>query len=207
MKTQIAKVGSRGVDSLPFSQGGTKNQAIELANSGIDFFAGYLGAINADRLNCLLDAGIAFMPVTFAAAYDGVKAVCECVNLGLPAGCTVWLDLEGMASYNMDPQILIAKINQWAQRVIEGGYQPGLYVGSPQPLTADELYKLKVVRYWKAPSRVIDRNGKTYDGPGCGFCMYQCWPSIMWRDTGVFVDVDFIQQDFQGRLPTWVVNE
>jgi hypothetical protein len=205
MKTQLAEVGSRGVDSYPYCLAGTEEQAKALRVSGLDFFVGYLGVITPGRLKYILDSGMAFMPVTLAGRYSGPEAVASCVKLGLPKGCTVWLDLEGQASYVMPPAELIAKINAWAKAMIAAGYQPGLYIGSPQPLTAAELYQLAVVRYWKAPSRVVDRNGVIHDGPKCGFCMYQLWDSRKWRRTGVFVDVDFIQKDFQGRLPSWVV--
>jgi hypothetical protein len=205
MKTEKATVGARGIDSLPYSQKGTSAQARALRASGIDFVVLYLGVVTPHILDDVLDAGLAFMPVTLAGRYDGSATVNACKALGLPAGCTVWLDLEGMPSFQTSPQDLMAKIDAWAAAVIAANYQPGLYVGAPQPLTGDELYRLKVVRYWKAPSRVIDRNGTAWDGPACGFCMYQCWPQGTWRDTGVLVDVDFIQQDFHGRLPSWVV--
>lgn len=204
MITKPATVGARGVDSLPFSQGGTADQAKALKASGVEFFVGYLGAMTSARLKSVLDAGLAFMAVTFAAAFDGPNTVKQCKALGLPPGCTVWLDVEGKNVWAMNPQELISEINAWADAVIAGGYQPGLYIGSPQPLTGDEIYALRVVRYWKAPSRIIDRNGKVWDGPGCGFCAYQLWPSRTWA--GVWVDVNFIQQDFRGRVPSWVVQ-
>lgn len=206
MRTELAFVGARGVDSLPYSQGGTAAQAQALAAAGIEFFVGYLGAMNTARLGYLLDAGLAFMPVTFADRFDGVAAVAQCKALGLTPGCTVWLDIEGKNLLNVPSQQVAAQINAWATAVEGAGYQPGLYVGSPQPFTGDELYSLKVKRYWKAPSRVIDRNGKVWDGPGCGFCCYQLWDSVMWKKTGVFVDVDYVQKDFQGRLPSWTVK-
>lgn len=202
-----ATVGARGVDSLPFSQGGTPEQACALRSSGIDFFVGYLGVVTKERLASILSAGLAFMAVTLAGRFDGTAAAQQCRALGLPPGTTVWLDLEGDNAYRTPPQELIAKINAWADAVSLAGYQPGLYVGSPQPLTADELYRLRVVRYWKAPSRVLDRNGQAWDGPACGFCCWQLWPQGYWRDTGVFVDVDFIGQDFRGRVPTWAIGE
>jgi len=211
MQTQQAFVGARGVDSLPFSQGGTAAQARALKASGIDFFVGYLGAMNATRLGSILAAGLAFMPVTFAGEYfDGpADELAQLKALGIPQGCTVWLDLEGIKSFNWPAQDLIAKIDAWATAMTTAGYVPGLYVGSPQPLTADELYRLKVVRYWKAPSRVGDRNGKTWDGPACGFCCWQMWPQKNWpNDTDpnrVFVDVNMIGQDFRERVPTWAV--
>ncbi len=203
MIVQKAKVGARGVDSVAFSMSGTASQAKSLNDSGIDFFVGYLGMFNRDRLKMILDAGMAFMPVTVAGAYDGKAAAATCVALGLPKGCTVWLDLEGKKAFSTPPEELKTAINDWATAIIASGYEPGLYIGSPQPLTGDELYHLKVVRYWKAPSRVVDRNGKVWDGPSCGFCMYQLWPSVTWG-TGVWTDVNFIQQDFRGRLPSWV---
>ena len=36
--------------------------------------------------------------------------------------------------------------------------------------------------------------------------MFQGYPQGNFRDTGVFVDPDFIFADRKGRLPTWVVN-
>lgn len=204
MRTEQAFVGARGVDSFPYSKAGSAQEAQKLAASGIDFLVGYLGIISDVRLAAVLDAGLAFMPVTVAADYASDTTVRRCRSLGLPNGCTVWLDLEGQASYNTPAQELIGKINTWADAITAAGYMPGLYVGSPQPLTGDELYRLHVVRYWKAPSRVLDRFGKAWDGPGCGFCMWQMWPQGNWKDTGVFVDVDIVGQDFRGRVPSWV---
>lgn len=203
MVVKPAFVGARGVDSLAFSQGGSTPQAEALKAAGIDYFVGYLGAVDAPRLQSVLAAGLAFMPVTFADQFDGPTTVAACKALGLPAGVTVWLDLEGKGLLSYLSTVLSDKINAWADAVRAAGYDPGLYIGSPQPLTGDELYALRVDRYWKAPSRVIDRYGKVWDGPECGFCMYQTWPSVTWA--GVWVDVDFVQQDFRGRVPNWVV--
>lgn len=207
MRTEQAFVGARGVDSYPYSIGGTSLQADALKARGVDFFVGYLGQINIERLGYLLRAGLAFMPVTTAAAYDGPRAVAQCRALGLPAGCTVWLDVEGMAAWKTPPAELIAKINAWADAVKAAGYMPGIYVGAPQPLTGSELYSLRVVRYWLGIGRCVDRNGKDAY-PECGWCMRQDWhgqtSGMLWKDTGVFVDTNGIQCDHRGRLPTWV---
>jgi len=202
MRVEEAKVGARGFDSYPFSTAKTvaSYQAKKLSLAGLEFFVGYLGAVDAPKLKAMLASGLAFMPVTFAGAYNGAQTVAQCEALGIPAGCTVWLDLEG----TQDPMVA-DKINAWADTVKAAGYEPGLYVGSPQPFTDHELYKLHVVRYWKAPSRIVDRNGAWGSGPDCGFCCLQLWPSLTWRDTGVLLDVDVIQQDHLGRLPHWVV--
>ena len=211
MIVEKAFVGARGVDSVPFSVGGTAAQAKRLRETGVDFLVGYLGTINKHRLDHVLDAGLAFMPVTYAGEYfDGpADELAHLKALAIPVGTTVWLDLEGEKSFNWPAQDLINKINAWARALQTAGYVAGLYVGSPQPLTGDELARLAVTRYWKAPSRVLDRNGKAWDGPsGIGFCAWQMWPQRNWpNDTDpnrVFVDVNMVGEDFRERVPTWV---
>jgi hypothetical protein len=137
--------------------------------------------------------------VTLAGRYDGKSAAEQAHLLGLARGTTLFLDLEGKAAYETPPDALIHAINAWADEVALVGYVPGIYVGSPQPLTTDELTRLHVVRYWRAPARVCDRHGALAE-PLPGWCVYQAWPSH--TRAGVFVDVDFVSQDFKGRVPT-----
>jgi hypothetical protein len=211
MKTASAFVGARGVDSLPFSQGGTAAQARALKATGVDFFVGYLGAMNKARLAYVLDAGLAYMPVTFAGEYkDGAAdEIAQLRALGIPPGTTVWLDLEGLEAWKTDPVELMRLINNWATDIKAGGWIPGLYVGAPQPLTGAELHALKVYRYWLGIGRCIDRTGKDAY-PAAGWCMRQDWhgqkTGMLWKDTGVFVDTNSIQCDHLGRLPAWVVG-
>jgi hypothetical protein len=167
--------------------------------------------MNPARLAYVLDVGLAFMPVTFAAEYkDGAAdELAQLRALGIPAGTTVWLDLEGLDAWNMNPVELMRLINNWAVDIKAGGWLPGLYVGAPQPLTGEQLYMLKVYRYWLGIGRCVDRTGKDAY-PACGWCMRQDWhgqkSGMMWKDTGVFVDTNSIQCDHQGRLPTWVTG-
>jgi len=193
MIAKLAYVGARGCDSVQFSQGGGVHEAQALADLGLDYFCGYLGSITPARLQAILAAGMAFMPVTYAEQFDGVRTVAQCEALGLPAGVTVWLDLEG--SDLTDAYATAAKINLWARAVTAAGYQPGLYVGAPQPFTAAQLYALGVVRYWRSPAAIPE--------PQCGYCAIQLWPSVTWA--GLLIDIDVVQQDRQGRLPTWAV--
>lgn len=205
--TETAFVGARGVDSYPFSTGGTKAQADALAASGVEFFVGYLGSMGRERLGYILDAGLAFMPVTLANRFSGEQAARQCQALGITPGCTVWLDVEGMAVWKMDPTELIGKINAWAEAVAAAGYMPGIYVGAPQPLTSKELGALKVVRYWWGLGRCVDRTGALAEPPS-GWCMIQQFhgqkTGFHWRDTGVFVDTNGVQCDYRGRLPAWM---
>lgn len=211
MRVETAFPGARGVDSLPYSQGGTAPQACALAASGVEFFVGYLGAMNPTRLGYLLTAGLAFMPVTFAGEYkDGAAdELAQLRALGIPKGCTVWLDLEGLDAWNTPADKLAALIEAWARDIVAAGYIAGLYVGAPQPLTGKQLYALKgITRYWLGIGRCVGKDGlDAY--PQCGWCMRQDWHGkkngMMWKGTGVFVDTNAIQCDHKGRLPTWVV--
>ena len=207
MRVENAFVGARGVDSLPFSQGGTAAQAKALAARGVDFFVGYLGCMNAARLGYVLDAGLAFMPVTLAGeVFDGADdEIAQLKALGIPAGVTVWLDVEGKKTLDVPLAELTDKINAWASKVAGAGYVAGLYIAPPQPFTGPELAKLAVTRYWNSAGRIQDRNGRIWDEPeGVGFCMRQGYPQGFFLDTGVFVDPNMVLADRRGRVPTWV---
>lgn len=206
MKAVNIPVGACVVDSLPFSTGGTAAQAKALKESGVVALAGYLGAMNPTRLKYLLDAGLGYVPVTFAGEYeDGPNdEVSQLKALGIPPGTTVFLDLEGMKAFKSDPGMLIAKINDWATAILAAGYVPSLYVGVPQPLSSEELYALKVQRYWRGQGSVRDRNNKLAEPSGCGWCMTQMFPSITRGNT--WVDCNMVGQDYRGRVPTMVVT-
>lgn len=224
MKVEKAFPGARGVDSYPFSVGGTAAQAAALATSGIEFFVGYLGPMTPERLAMILDNGLAFMPVTFAAEYkDGAAdEIAQLTALGIPKGCTVWLDMEGIDAWNMDIVKLTALIEAWASAIVAAGYIAGLYVGAPQPFTGKQLYALKnITRYWLGQGRCVSKPTTTEQSrdayPNCGWCMRQDWHNnpnaaqgvkggMLWKKTGVLVDTNAIQADHQGRLPTWVVR-
>lgn len=211
MKAETAFVGARAVDSYPFSGAGTCAQAQALKRTGVDCLIGYLGVMNVVRLNAVLDAGLAFMPVTRAGEYlDGAAdEVAQLEALGIPAGVTVWLDLEGLDAWNTEPAKLIGLINAWADKIAERGWMPGLYVGAPQPLTSKQLYQLRVVRYWWGLGKPIDKTGALVY-PDCGWCMIQQWHGqkngMLWKDTGVFVDTNGVQMDHRNRLPVWCVK-
>lgn len=205
MKIEPALVGARGADSLPFSSGGTVGQAVALKAAGYDFFVGYLGAMNAARLGHVLAAGLAFMPVTFGGEYlDGADdEIAQLKALGIPAGCSVWLDMEGLKAFRTDPAKLIAMVNAWADAIASGGWMPCLYVGVPQPLTSAELNALHVVRYWKGQGSVRDRNNALAEPSGCGWTMTQMFPSVV--RGGVLIDANIVGQDYKARVPTWAV--
>lgn len=166
------------------------------------------------RLEYVLDAGMAFMPVTKAAEYkDGAAdEIAQLKALGIPTAVTSWLDLEGLDAWNTPVDQLAALINDWASKIAAAGWMPGLYVGSPQPFTGPELYALKVVRYWLGIGRCVGKDGRDAY-PKCGWCMVQFYHGIkggqglVWKDTGVLVDPNMIGSDHLGRLPSWVVAD
>lgn len=203
---QPATVGALVVDSDPYSVGGTAKEAEDLAADGVDCMIGYLGAMTPARLGYLVDASVAFMPVTFGTTpqhYSGPTSVSQCQALGLPPGCSVWLDVEGLAVFHTDPVVLATAEDAWCDAVEAAGFMPCGYIGVPQPHTSAELYARKFVRYWHGQGEVRDRHN-ALAAPACGWCLVQKYPSRM--RGGVLVDDDVIREDLQGRVPSWVVS-
>lgn len=197
MYARAVPPGSRGTDSV---QDIRPDQAKALRASGFDFAVRYLHNTTRDEVEGIISAGLGFMPVTYAGAFNGADAVAHCAAIGLPTGVTVWLDLEGQNVFHLDPQIVIDSVNAWARPVRAANFQPGLYVGVPQPLTSEELYALAVVRYWRGQGSIRDRHNALAE-PKCGWCVYQTYPSQM--RCGVYVDVDITQQDYEKRAPMY----
>lgn len=216
MRTEIVPVGSRLVDSYPFSEVGTKKQARALKESGIDGLVGYLGVIDRVRVGFLLDEGLGFMPTTTAPAgakYDGEASVTQIGRLGLTPDVSTWLDVEGPAAYRLgteDPIAFAARIDRWCSIVAKARQMPCGYFGSPQPFTSSELYARQVVRYWKGIGVTRDRFGALAE-PACAWCIWQAWhgkpkeKGMFWRKTAVFVDPNLVGADNRGRLPQWVI--
>jgi hypothetical protein len=199
--------GSVVVDSLPFSQSGTAEHARALRAAGVHALAGYLGAMTPGRLADILAAGLSFIPVTFAGAYANGPAdeVGQLHALGIPAGTSVFLDLEGMSAFKADPSALISAINTWADGIAAAGFIPCLYVGVPQPLTSDELWGLRVRGYWRGQGSIRDRKNALAEPTGCGWMMTQVFPSRNVGDPAVWVDLNMVGADYKGRTPSWVV--
>ena len=193
-------VGSRVVDSLPFSRGGDAAGAARLKAAGVEAVALYIGAAGPQRVADCLAAGLGVFAVTFgsrSARQDPASAIATAKAWGLSAGTSIFLDVEGAGT--MSDPTLLGDINAWGDAVAAAGYLPGIYVAPPQPMTSDELYHLRVVRYWKGGGSIRDRNGQLAEPTGCGWCMTQMWPSQMCA--GYLVDWNIVGEDFKGRLP------
>jgi len=187
---------ARGVDTVRLL---TEAEALALRAAGVDYAIQYLGSVTADGVAGIIGAGLGLYPVTFADQWDGPKTVAELEALGIPAGTTVFLDVEGVGP-TITPAALIEKINAWADAVSHAGFISGLYVGAQAQLTSQELYELRIFRYWKGLSKVIDRNGALAE-PACGWCLVQLYPTS--TCAGVLVDFSFVQRDYKGRIAPW----
>lgn len=198
-----ADPGTYAVDSLAFSIGATAGEATALAQNGVGAVFGYLGAMNHERLAHVHDAGMAMMPVTFGGRLDGDAAAAQLHALGIPPGVHVWLDVEGPPIFAMGAG-LIPRIAAWCTAVRNAGYVPAGYIGSPQPLTSEELWKLPFKLYWRGQGSIRDRYNALAE-PDCGWCMTQSFPSF--KKAGVLVDAEIVGQDYHRRAPVWCARE
>jgi hypothetical protein len=187
--SEKVRVGARLADTIELID--TPEKAKALLNAGIEGVFQYLGSVTPQVFNNIISNGLGFMPVTYADQYDGIRAVAEMKTLGIPLGTTAWLDVEAVSG--MDKTMLKGKINAWASNVRYANLIAGLYVGEGCLLNAEELFELAVTRYWMSPSIVPI--------PACHYCVHQLYPTVVWG--GVSVDIDFVREDAEGRVPTW----
>lgn len=191
----------------------TAQQAQTLKKLGAEGVIRYLGTVDKQELNGILDSGLGIMFVTVANAFNGKAAVIQIQALGLPDGHTVWLDIEGKGLFNKykdNMSELIGLVNAWAREIKSIRCIPGGYFGSPQPFTSKEMWQLAVQRYWKGMGMCNDRNqGLTEPAYvvngriiGSGWCMDQKSPSQSYG--GCWVDFNMVGQDYLGRVPTAV---
>jgi len=128
----------------------TAARATALKAAGMTFAIRYLGSVTASELAIIMAAGLMFMPVTFSRApgwiptaamgtSDGNTDVQHLKSVGVPEGCTVWIDLEGTAG---SAQAVAAWVNARAAVIKAAGYDVGLYVGSGDVLNGQQLYAL-----------------------------------------------------------------
>lgn len=169
----------------------TKQSAISLVGKGCAFRGGYIEQITAQELADQLSVGLAFAPISFAMHLDGAPAVQHLRDLAIPNGVTVWCDVEGL---NLEANDVVARVNNWAASLQSAGFEAGMYVGSGCPLTATQLSALAVTRYWHSCSRALE--------PTRGYCMRQLRPNDV-LVAGVKVDVDVVDVDYQGDVPTF----
>lgn len=196
--------GSKGVDC---DTALTSQVAISLKSRGLDFVVRYLGSVSTMEISGILQAGLGLELVTFAhspgwmpsatlGAQDGERDVLQLKALGIPEEMVVWIDLEGSGG---DAADTAAWVNARAKAIVNAGYVAGLYIGDRCVLDAAQLYSLpNITRYWRGFNQGIPE-------PQCGFCQFQIFPANQTL-AGVLVDFDFTQSDYDGRVPSMLIE-
>jgi hypothetical protein len=163
---EAAPAGVRGFDvDAPL----TAAAARAFRDRGYHFCVRYVGrtAMNPARdlshreARTILDAGLALMivqhvlnpgwlPSRALGAEYGANAARFTGQIGVPAGVSVWCDLEGVSD-DATAFDVIQYCNAWHHAVRDAGYAPGLYVGDSPGLGATQLYRdLAFRHYWGA---------------------------------------------------------
>jgi hypothetical protein len=208
---QALAAGMRGVDCNTKLNAGS---AAALRAKGIDFVMRYLplsgnalgNDLTRDEFVACLNAGLAvgcvqhtrragaFTPNAKDGAADGQRALDAAVAAGVLPGCTLFYDMEG-PSVHATADDCAAYDAAWCGPVAAAGYMPGGYFGYglPKSLTPERLYGLRVERYWKSGSLVVEP-------ATCGWSMQQD-PKFDQNVGGVDVDLDAVAGDKLGRFP------
>jgi hypothetical protein len=201
-----ARSGAMGIDldTALFAADVARLVALEAPAPRISFVVRYLGDLSSDEAATITGGGLALMAVTHPRTgalsqalgqQDGMDAVAHARAASIPNGTTVWLDLESWTGTDDDA---IGYVNSWAALVQAAGFIPGLYVGwASSPLASAQLYALGAHAYWRSCSEVPDV-------AECGYQMLQLVPGDQ-QLAGLEVDLDVIQKDFRGRVPTWAI--
>ena len=114
--------------------------------------------------------------------------------VGYPHGAQVFLNLEDNLTDGVTPTTrpgIIQWVQNWAAAVKAAGYTPGVYVGNPQILTADDLTSAltTVSVFWRSASSSAPQSGR-------GYVLRQ--PSISATACGTTIDIDTSGSDNSG---------
>ncbi len=194
--------------------------AKQYLNKGYKFIIRYIGRDDGSKTfvdltehegQSIIDAGLALSVVQHPLAEGwhptpalgkqfGAAAARLAGAAGLPAGVSVWLDLEGVAQ-SAAAQDVIGYCNAWYDEVSAVGFSPGVYIGAKPGLTADQLYwDLRMKSYWRGGSS--EASGVPSDIPHRGYQMSQ-------RITGTGrneFDSDVVKTDNFGSAVQWCVS-
>jgi|GEM_PF-411915 len=210
-ETAIADVGQKGFDVDMVLESASLDA---FHTQGFRFAIRYVrntnssntGNLTKEEADLIRSGGFALMPVQHARSAgwrptqelgqeDGALAVQQVFDCALPSGICVWLDLQNIYG---DPTAadIMSYCSAWFTQVSDGGYRPGLYVGTNCGLSQDELdNQLPFAYYWRSGSNVPDL-------PNHGYCMVQLIDSQYVID-GVNYDLDTIVDDSNSEPPVW----
>jgi hypothetical protein len=215
-----APAGTRGFDTNNI----TTPVVASFAKAGYRFAVRYIrrdpahaNDLSRSEIAALHRSGLAVMPVQHVESEDswrptddkarryGANAVDACRRLRVPAGVSVWLDLEGVA-IDVDAEQIIRYCNRWFDIVAAAAFKPCVYVGWQSGLTPQQLRsRLKFTRYWAAYNLNLDEYPAVR-----GVCMRQraARPGDVPNGVSLEIDTDTVQADALGGLPTmWAPAE
>jgi len=192
-----------------------KSSAASLYQAGYRFCLRYLslqspeaeGDLSRSEAQAILDAGLALMavqhvdaagwtPSTSLGQAHGEAAAANALEVGLPIGVNVWLDLEGVAE-GCSANDVIDYCQAWYSEVVGAGFSPGLYVGASAGLNGTQLYEdLSFAHYWQSMS----------DVPVVATRGYQMVQSDSCTVSGIAIDPDNTQNDNLGGQVMWIVK-
>ena len=193
----------KGVDTIDSAD--LARLAPQVRAEGFDFAYVYLGGATAAQCQAIA-AVMPIIPVTFGNRTDPSEAIGHMISMGLPfkdpttgLPASILLDAEAQS----DPKMtLINRWNGWAAGIQKQGASAGIYEGEETtPLSGDDYGGLLFTEYWKSASMVPC---PTLHGQPIGWLCSQYLPANHKIQCGLVVDVDFIAQDFRGRVPTWM---
>lgn len=178
----------------------------EIAKSlGFEFAVRYFYNLSQAEIDIILDSGLGLIFVNHANNYDYIRILNDLEKYGIPEGATIFHDIEDTSLTSTD---IIVRSNQLSSNLQINKYISGAYYGSGCVLTSEELYNLKVTRYWNSISREMDRNNKPVVALA-GDCMMQLRPgnfTLPCEIPNFTIDANIVQQDFKGRYVTMVVK-
>jgi len=140
--------------------------------------------------------GKAWLPTAALGAKDGCAAAENALGAGLPAGVSVFCDLEGVDETAAAADVW-AYCNGWCGAVQRAGYVPGIYVGADCGLDAVGLTELDCRLFWRSCSKVPT--------PAQGYQMTQTPCDVVRGANGTQVDENRVSAT-PGTL-AWVVGE
>ena len=120
----------------------------------------------------------------------GTNAARQVINLGFPAGMSVWCDLEGINPNDPDS---MAFASAWYHAVDSYNLNPGIYLGWHDLITGKQAYNLPFKSYWSA----YNLDGSQFPNPR-GVQIRQASERVR---HGVRYDPDTVSADKMGDRP------
>ena len=168
------------------------------AQEAEDILGGGLGLMIVQRV----ESETSWTPTADKGSKYGDAAQVLCGLSGIPAGVTVWCDLEAVAVGTPVTQVE-DYCNNWHSAVAAAGYHPGLYVGEACGLNATQLYRnLRFTDYWSA----YNLNSDEYPAVR-GVQMRQLPSAPKPPSIKYLIHVDMVQTDALGARPRLLAPE